>query len=258
MSIYNHFRKEELPFVERALEMLTQVERKQSMRLTDFLDPRQYEIIQSLHTQVSDVAVHSFGGYEGAERKRVLITPSYIQPELADYQLTLIQIKGNQRFVQLEHRDVMGALLHIGLKREKFGDILLHDGECQAIVASEIVGFVNMQVTQIHRIPVQIKEVPFDQILSVERQLREKTVTVASPRVDAVVGEVCNLSRAKALVPIRAGRLKVNFKVVDDPSYQVKEGDMISLQGFGRFEVLEVTGPTRSGRLRMMVGVYTG
>jgi len=256
MSVFDHFRKEEHPFAERALELLTQTERKQAMRLTDFLDPRQVQILRSLRSQVRDVNVSVEGGYPGAERVRALIHPEYMPVEPEDYQLTLVEIKGNQRFVKLEHRDIMGALLHVGLKREKFGDILLHDGRCQFIAAREIIDYVRMQVTQIHRIPVVMEEVSWDKLLVPEEKLVEKTVTVSSPRVDALVGEVYHLSRAKALIPIRAGKLKVNWQVVDDPSHQVEAGDVVSLAGFGRFRVLEVGGQTRSGRLRIQVGIY--
>lgn len=257
MSIFHHFRKEELPFAERALEMLTQVERTQTMRLTDFLDPRQFSIFQSLTSQVSGVAVTANGGYKGAERVRALLHPEYITVEPEDFHLMLVQIKGDQRFVKLEHRDVMGALLHVGLKRDKFGDILMEEAGCQVVLAKETADFVRMQVTQIHRIPVVLEEISLDQVVLPSIKQTEKMITVSSPRIDAVVGEVYHLSRSKALVPIRAGKLKINWKVEDDPSAHVQAGDIISLAGHGRFQVLELTGPTRSGRIRMQVGIYT-
>lgn len=256
MSIFHHFRKEELPFAERALEMLTQVERKQTMRLTDFLDPRQALIVQSLSSQVSGVKVTVSGGYEGAERVRAVLHPDYLEVEPEDYGLLLLAIKGDQRFIKLEHRDIMGALLHIGLKREKFGDILLGETGCQVVIAREIAEFVRSQVDQIHRIPVVLEDIPLDQIIAPVVKQTEKSINVSTPRIDAVVGEVCHLSRAKALVPIRAGKVKVNWKVVDDPSTHVETGDVVSLAGFGRFQIKEITGPTRSGRLRMQVGIY--
>ncbi|MCK9910661.1 YlmH/Sll1252 family protein, partial [Microbacteriaceae bacterium K1510] len=238
MSLYHHFRKEELPFVERALELLTLVGRKQTMRLTDFLDPRQLEIFQSLTSQVSGVTVTASGGYPEAERVRAVLSPDYHVAEPEDYQLALVEIKADQRFLKLEHRDVMGALLHIGLKREKFGDILIGDSGSQVVIAAEVVDFVRSQVTQIHRVPVELSELTWEELRLPEQKLAEKQITVASPRADAVVGEVCNLSRAKALLPIRAGKLKINWKVVDDPSCPVETGDMLSLAGFGRFQVL--------------------
>lgn len=256
MSIYDHFRNEELPFVERALEMLRQVELKHTMRLTDFMDPRQLAIFRSLASQVTDVTVSGWGGYEGAERCRVLLHPSYITPEEEDFKLQLVEIRGDQRFHTLQHRDVLGALLSIGLKREKFGDILLDGQSCQTVVASELFDFIRLQVKQIHRIPVELEAVPWSQLKLGTQEWTEKTVTVASPRIDALIGEVFRLSRAKALIPIRAGKVKVNWKVEDDPSARIEAGTVVSMAGFGRFQVLEMTENTKSGRIRVRVGIY--
>ncbi|MGE5702235.1 MAG: RNA-binding protein [Clostridia bacterium] len=255
MSVYDHYRKEELPFVERALEMLKHVERTQSMRLTDFLDPRQLEIMESLTSQ-ADVRVDASGGFDGAERVRVLIYPPYFEIEQQDYQMVLTEIRGDQRFLKLSHKDVLGALLHIGLKREKFGDILLDESGCQVVLAREVFDFIRLQVTQIHRLPVELVEVDWDELRVPEKQLVTKQVTLPSLRLDALIGEVHNLSRAKAVVPIRAGKVKVNWKITEDPSHAVKTGDVVSVGGFGRFLILETGGPTKSGRLRMTVGLY--
>ena len=257
MSLFDHFRKEERPFVERALEMLTLAERKQAMRLTDFLDPRQLAIFQSLASQVQDVRVSASGGYDGAERTRVLLHPDYMPVEKEDFALALLRIEADQRFHKLEHRDVMGSLLNAGLKREKFGDMLVDQEGAYAIVAEEVADFVCTQVTQIHRTPVRFERMEWEDFTPPVPQYAHKTITVPSPRLDAVIGEVCHLSRAKAVVPIRAGKVKVNWKVVDDPAYALDSGDMVSLAGFGRFKLLEVTGTTRSGRIRINVGLVT-
>lgn len=256
MSIFDHFRKEEHPFVERALELLLWTEQRQTMRLTDFLDPRQLFILQSLTSQVTDVCVEGRGGYPEAERVRALLYPAYIQPEAADFRLTLAEIRGDQRFVKLSHRDVLGALVHLGLKREKFGDILMDEEGCQVIVASEIYPYVQQQLTQIHRIPVELVSVGWEELRTPVKRRAEKRFTVSSPRLDAVIGEVYRLSRAKAQLVIRAGKAKVNWKVVDDPACLVASGDVVSVTGFGRFEVYEIGSSTRSGRIRVTVGVY--
>ncbi|MED4585972.1 YlmH/Sll1252 family protein [Brevibacillus choshinensis] len=257
MSIFDHFGKDERPFVERALEMLTLVEQKQAMRLTDFLDPRQVMIFQSLASQVQDVSVSTHGGYDGAERVRVILHPDYMSVEQDDYRLALLHVQADQRFHVLEHRDVMGAVLNVGMKREKFGDMLTDNVGCYAIVAEEVADFVCAQVTQIHRTSVQFERKAWEEFSPPAPRFTEKTITVPSPRLDAIIGEVHNMSRAKALVPIRGGKVKVNWKVVEDPSQSLQAGDMVSMAGFGRFKVLEVAGPTRSGRIRMIVGLVT-
>jgi len=257
MSLFDHFGKEERPFVERALEMLMLVERKQAMRLTDFLDPRQLQIVQSLSSQVQDVSVSAHGGYDGAERMRVILHPDYVAVDPEDYRLALLRIRADQRFHVFEHRDVMGALLHAGMKREKFGDMLTDADGSYAVVAEEAADYICAQVTQIHRTSVQFERLAWEKFTPPAPRFAEKTITVPSPRLDAIIGEVHHLSRAKAVVPIRSGKVKVNWKIVEDPSHPLQEGDMISLAGFGRFKVLEIAGPTRSGRLRMSVGLVT-
>ena len=257
MSIFDHFRKEERPFVERALEMLTLVERKQTMRLTDFLDPRQLAIFQSLSSQVQDVMVSASGGYEGAERVRVLLHPDYLPVEQTDFALALLRIHADQRFHKLEHRDLMGSLLNAGLKREKFGDMMVDSDGAYAVVAEEVADFIRTQVTQIHRTPVRIERIGWEAFTPPVSQYVQKTIIVSSPRLDAVIAEASHLSRAKALLPIRAGKVKVNWKVVDDPSHALAVGDMVSLAGFGRFKLLEVAGTTRSGRVRIRIGLVT-
>lgn len=243
-----------MPFVERTLEMMEQVERKQILRLTDFLDPRQLSIMKSLSSQ-AEVKIAASGGFTGAERVRAVIHPPFFVVEPEDFQLILAEVRGDQRFLRLTHKDVMGALLNIGLKREKFGDILLDDDVCQIVLSREIFDYVRAQVTQIHRLPVELVEVDWQQVRVPKKQIKEKQFTLPSLRLDAVIGEVHNLSRAKALIPIRAGKVKVNWKVTEDPSHPVKAGDIISVGGFGRFEILETGGPTKSGRLRMTVGI---
>ncbi|MFD2371086.1 RNA-binding protein [Brevibacillus sp. GCM10020057] len=257
MSLFDHFGKEERPFVERALEMLTQVERKQAMRLTDFLDPRQLFIFRSLSSQVHDVCISAHGGYDGAERVRAILHPEYMTVDPEDYRLALLRIHADQRFHVFEHRDVMGALLNAGMKREKFGDMLTDAEGSYAVVAEEVADYICMQVTQIHRTSVQFERVAWEAFSPPAPRFAEKTITVPSPRLDAVIGEVHHLSRAKAVVPIRAGKVKVNWKIVEDPAHALQAGDMVSLAGFGRFKVLEIMGPTRSGRLRMNVGLVT-
>ncbi|MNI61845.1 hypothetical protein D3C73_1171350 [compost metagenome] len=75
-------------------------------------------------------------------------------------------------------------------------------------------------------------------------------------RMDGIISDVFRLSRAKVLVPIQAGRCRVNWKQEEDPSKPLKQGDVISLQGFGRFKVIEVEGVSKKGRIRVKIGKY--
>ncbi|GAB7387644.1 RNA-binding protein [Bacillaceae bacterium] len=255
-NILKHFREEERPFAERVLEWIEFVGARYAPKLTDFLDPRQALIVQTLVNRDTDVFVQFHGGYEGAERKRAYLHPEHFAPDFADFQLALIELQKNDKFHKLEHRDYLGALLSLGIKREKFGDILFGDGACQIVVAQEIAEFVLLHLRQVHRQPVQPVAVSFAEITVPEQPVEHLAFTVASPRVDAVASDVFRVSRSKVLPLIKNGRLKVNWKVVDSPDERLKAGDVVSLKGYGRFKVLAVGGETKKGRIRVEIGRF--
>lgn len=123
MDIYQHFRKDEHPFIDQILTWREQVERTYRPRLTDFLDPREQQILAMLvGTEADDLQLKQFGGGKYTERKRALIAPFY-EPVTEDmFQLALLETSYPNKFVTISHRDVLGAFLSLGLKRTKLGD----------------------------------------------------------------------------------------------------------------------------------------
>lgn len=254
--IYSHFRPEERPLVQKLEEWIEHVATYHTVKRTDFLDPRQAYILQTLVNRNPDTKVTWFGGYEGAERKVGYITPDYIIPAMEDAEISAISIEGDNRFLELDHGDYLGAILGLGIKREKIGDILVHDEGCHLITVKEISVYLQTHLHQVHRLAVTTGELSLDKLIVPEKQLEEIEFTVASLRLDAVASDAYRLSRAKILPPIQAGRLKVNWKPVTDPSTPLAEGDVVSFKGFGRFELLQVEGPTKKGRIRVKIGKF--
>ncbi|MEW9667535.1 RNA-binding protein [Ammoniphilus sp. 3BR4] len=258
MSLFEHFRPEEKPFIEKAIDWLEQVDRQHNHKRTDFLDPRQVHILRNLAAKFPQVNLTLFGGYENAERCRVLIHQEYWVPEEADFSLAAFRVTSpSPGFGQLKHKDFLGALTGIGLKRDKYGDILVHADSAQLIVATEIADYVRAHLNQVHRVSVHSESIPFSEIHLNAEEWKELHLTVSSTRADVVVGDVFRLSRSKVLTPIRAGHLKVNWMVVDSPSFQVRAGDMVSLRGYGRFKVSKEEGITRKGNIRLEIGLLS-
>ncbi|MNI81348.1 S4 domain protein [compost metagenome] len=98
--------------------------------------------------------------------------------------------------------------------------------------------------------------VDLESLRTTEAELEPLELTVASLRLDGVVSDVFRLSRSKALIPIKAGRCRINWKTEEDPSKPLKAGDVVALQGFGRFKVLRADGITKKGRLRVRIGKF--
>lgn len=256
-SIYEHFHPDEHHFVDKALEWVNRVVRYHEERLTDFLDPRQRHILQTIVNREPDAQAVFFGGYAEAERTRARIAPAYAVLEGADFDIRVLSITSeDSRFSGLAHGDFLGAALGLGIKREKIGDIHVGEHQCHMLAAGAIGEFLHLHLQAVNRVKVMTELLPLDKLITVEPRLEELSFTAASLRLDSIVSDVVRLSRAKVLQPIKAGKCRVNWAVVEDPSFRLKAGDVVSLQGFGRFKLLDAEGVTRSGRYRIRVGRY--
>jgi len=254
---YEHFRPEEKPFVDKAAEWLEDAAERKIVRRTDFLDPRQVFIIQSLAGRFGEAQIRADGGYGEAERKRMIITPDFLDPEYEPIGITVLAVTSDDaRISELDHGDYLGAMLGLGVKRDKLGDIHVHEWGAHMLVAEEMAPFFELHLTQAGRVHVFTQLLPLEKLQTSVQVLDTMQCSVASMRLDGIVSEVTRLSRAKVLPPIQAGRCKVNWKVEEDPSRQLKEGDIISLQGFGRFKLVSVDGVSKKGRIRLTVGKF--
>lgn len=258
LDIYEHFHRDEREFVDRAWEWVVNVGQYHETKLTDFLDPRQRFILESLVNRHPDVHAVYDGGYPDAERVRALIAPDY--KDLSDENMGLKVLgitSGDQKFLALEHGDYMGSVLGLGIKRSKIGDIHVLEDGCHVVVADDIGSYLHLNLSQVHRVHVMTELLSIQELRVKETKLDTMELTVASLRLDGIASDVHRISRTKIVIPIKAGRCRVNWKVVEDPSTVLKDGDTVSMQGFGRFKVLETGGLTKKGRYRVKVGKYT-
>ena len=256
-NIHEHFLPEERPFVDRAWEWVVNAGDYHEAKLSDFLDPRQCHIVESLANRHADVRIRLDGGFPEAERKRALIVPDYREIEAEPMNMKVLSITSDdQKLASLQHGDYLGAILGLGLKRDKIGDIHVREDGCHVIVAEEISAFLDMNLRQVHRVSVATEVLGLEALRTADAVLEPLDITVASLRLDGVASDVFRLSRSKIVVPIRAGRCRVNWKTEEDPSKPLKPGDIVALQGFGRFKVLEADGMTKKGRHRVRIGKF--
>jgi RNA-binding protein YlmH len=255
-QLYVHFHADEHHFVDKAWEWISQASEQHIVKRTDFLDPRQAVIVTNLAQKTDNVRVRFDGGYEGAERKRALISPEY-HVDMDDMGIEVLSISsGDSKFLSLAHSDFMGSILGLGMKRDKIGDIHVHESGCHCLVAVEASSYLHLQLQQVHKVAVHTEIIPLEQLQPAKVNLEELHLSVASLRLDGIVSDAFHLSRAKVLIPIKAGKCKVNWKVEEDPSKPLHEGDLISVQGLGRFKVLEVEGMSKKGRIRLKIGRF--
>lgn len=253
-SILQHFRKDEQPFIESAMGWIREVENMYVPKLTDFLNPRERYIVNSL-VGGNDLLVSEEGGFEQAERKRMLIYPNYHTPELTDYGVTVFKVKYPTKFLTLKHKDVLGSLMSLGIDRSKFGDIRMMDDEVQFVVTTELKDYMTANFTSIGKAKISVEEVKMKEnyLTSVDEWL-ESTEIVSSMRLDTVLASLLNLSRQKAMLLIKGDKVRVNWTTENNPAEELFEEDILSIRGFGRFKMIAIEGRTRKDKIRLITG----
>ncbi len=223
---------------------------------TNFLNPYHLHLAKPILENIADLKVMVFGGYKRAERNRIALMPDYYINDLVDSPIALLNIKGQFKFQRVSHRDFLGALLGLGIKREMVGDLLVNKDACQAIVAEEIKDYIIMNLDQVHKIGVKIEEFSFDRINVEEEKVKIIKSTVSSLRLDSVASSGFSTSRNKMSKEIGQGKVKVNWKVIDNPAHSIDLDDIISIRGRGRVEIDEVLGESNRGRIKLNLKRY--
>ena len=155
------------------------------------------------------------------------------------------------------HRDYLGGLMKLGIKREKIGDIVVFGEGANIIVLNEIIDFVKNNISSLTRFSkscIQIKEI--EKLYEQKIQIEEIKIIIASLRLDSIVSEFAKTSRTKAEEIIAAGRVFVNFENITKTSKVLKEADIITIRGKGRFIIKKIEGNTKKGRLVVSVEKY--
>lgn len=200
-----------------------------------------------------------WGGFEEAERKCLAFLPEYIEEadnECGDITFVGVEVdKFNRGEANFSHRDILGSLMALGIERESVGDITAKGGEGYFVIKKSVLPFILDSLEKIGRYPVKVIEYP-EMTFEKKEDFEEKCDTVASLRLDSVVASVFSLSRSIASEKITSGLVQVGGAVIKKSDSDVKEGDKISLKGFGKVLLLKTDGISRKGRIRIVFRKY--
>ena len=157
------------------------------VRYSDFLNPFEVENAKAILNSNDDLKYSVDGGYDESERKIVFIYPFYMEYEDIDETLRFIQIEGNFKFKSISHKDYLGSLLSLGIKREKIGDIIIHENFCQVIVSFDICDFILMNLEKVSNNNVKLKEISREDIIYSKPKYKDVSFTVTSSRIDCII-----------------------------------------------------------------------
>lgn len=219
---------------------------------TRFLEPPM-EIACRAAANFAGCEVAFDGGYEGAERR---VAGFYAgAAEALSFPIRRLCVDWNARYGSPGHRDILGALMGLGVGRETLGDIALLREGALLFVHEDIADYVAANLESCGRVKVRVSPCG-EEVAPPEPEGTLIYRTVPSERLDAVLSAAYDLSRQKAQEMVRAELVKVDHAVETRFDARLQEGSLVSARGLGRFRVQEVTGLTRKGRMGLRLFVY--
>lgn len=254
-NVYQHFRKDEQIFIDSVIDWVRQVEEQYTPYLSPFLDPRQQFIVESVAGQNNDINLHSFGGYEDAERKKIFLAPTYYEPKQSDFAITVCEINYPTKFASLSHGNILGSLTGAGVNRDTLGDIVTDGETWQVFVDKPMVPFLLSQIDSIGRIKVHLEEKTYTEIIFPKDKWESRSIIVSSLRIDVVLASAFNLSRQKSKELIASNKVKVNWNETTRPDTSLGISDVISIRGFGRLKLKSIEGKTRKEKIRLELDI---
>ncbi len=237
-------------------DLARRAEKQNTYQYSGFLSPAEQESFRR-NPPGGGLPFSFAGGFPEAER-RILICGSEDffgyrpEPPLA----VLVLEPAHEKYAEaLTHRDYLGALMSLGLKRDQLGDIVIQDKTAYLICLEPVSDYIRTNLTEVRRTSVRIRreEGP---VPALEPRFAELELNVASERLDAVVAAFCGLARGKADQLFAAEKVFVNGIPVTDRSRSLKEGERFSVRGFGKAVYDGIAGESRKGRLFVRLRKY--
>ncbi len=246
--------KEDKILLAQLLDKFELAEKKNKIQHTDFLNMAEIELSQKFINKQNLENYICYGGYEQAERKIFIIYPEKFNKEVI-----LKNLKEIMQIIRIElpedlkgkytHRDYLGAIIKLGISREKIGDIIVDETGADIIIDKDVEKFLkdNLgQLTRFEKSKITVERI--EDLRKVKINKQELEIIVSSLRLDNVISELARCSRNKAIDIINMERVFINFQNETKKTKQIKPGDMITIRGKGRFYIKDLIGQTKSGR----------
>ena len=247
---------DERVLLSRIWDLADHAQQRSVPQWTHFLSPQEQRLTEHLLHAMGGPAHRFWGGYAEAQRQICVFLPDWLTWEDWEEQ-PILAIRANwYAGDSLNHRDLLGALMGQGIKREMVGDLLVDRESCDMLVMGEIAPWLLQHLESAGRTRLRLEEVGLNRLHIPVQEVKVIRDTVATLRLDAVAASGFSVSRAKMADYIRAGRVSVNWAATERTDLPVQAGDVISCRGLGRCRLAETGALSRKGRINIQLERY--
>lgn len=246
----------------QVLDKIEFSEARDRIEYTDFLDMYQVALVENFLRKIKFENYELYGGYEEAERRILVIYPEKYDEKMLEKNYNKILkivrvILPEEEKGKYSHRNYLGGIVKLGLKREKVGDIIVREEGADIITVEDFADILKQQLPSLTRFETsKVMAQEIQHLQKREVKVEEIKIIVPSLRLDNFVSDLARTSRSKAVQIIGQERVFVNGQSETKVSKQLKLNDRITIRGKGRFVIKEFAGTTRSGRTVIVIEKY--
>lgn len=222
---------------------------------SEFYPPNVWNSLSKL-TKKLNINISSYGIFEECEKKIIGFSQSKFENFEETFPLTLVKINNKSKFSILEHKDFLGSIMSLGIKREKFGDLIIENNSCWVAVLSDIVPFLIENLTSIGKSPCTVETHSIENTLIPSFKFEEINCIITSLRLDSLIASICNISRNDAVSLIEDGNVLLNYEPSLEKNHTINLPSTVSIRKYGKYRIEELLGETKKGKLKIGVKKY--
>lgn len=254
MKFIQPINSEEREFCRHIADLLSIGSKSGMPKFSGFLTEREQQLAQA-ESDIAKIECSFWGGHEEAARR--MFCSRVVKPD--DFPLEAVTFfyrlpNGSSEADRLSHRDFLGALMSLGIKRDQIGDIAVSEEGTVVFASQNVMPLIRDEISKVGRIGVRNES--GIKIAMPRQKFNEMPLTVASLRLDAIVSGVCGLSRDKAASLIKSGGTAVNGIETANSSANLEEGDVFSVKGYGKFVFSDLGSLTKKGKTHITIKKY--
>ena len=214
-----------------------------------------YKIEKNLNRLYRKEATFFLDSKEQLELARKLKKESYqIYKPYPDSEKNIYYIKEEPKVilyeikskVPLEHREILGTLFSLNITSELFGDIVITNNHYYIYVLESIAPYIKNNLLMIKNTHIELIEVPLDTLKDYRKEFETIEIIASSTRIDTVISRLIQTSRPNVIEKIKNKEIILNYEILKNNSYQLKENDTFSVRSYGKYQYIGIKKETKS------------
>lgn len=168
-------------------------------------------------------------------------------------EVILLKIISNQDF---RHQDILGSIFSLNVDKEIFGDIVYYNNCYYFYLLKSMKDYFLTNLIKIKNSYISLEEVDINYLANYQKTYQTLELIVKSERIDLIISNLTSLSRSKIKEKFQNKEIILNYNILTNPSYLLKENDIFSIRKYGKFKYLGKINKTKKDNYLIKINKY--